>query len=209
MRKIFTTIFLLTFFASQGFTQGILAGINTGITNVAGPKAYTDPISAGGAGFTSSNFHIGGVMKIFVPVFPLTPVISFNYHALRGSSNGTETSQNIYSIGLSGQFTLSTGIASPYLSLDGSYNYFGQFNFTSPGSASPNSTYTAGTTPSSPNTLSSKTRFGGGIGIGTDLNVIPHADLDVSARYHIMNLLGAKTSEDTISFFTVNIAVLF
>lgn len=213
MRKIFVTIFLLTFLASQGFSQGIshhiLVGISSGITNVAAPEAYTDPISTGGAGFESGNFHIGGVMKIFVPVFPLTPVISFNFHALRGNSGGVTTSQNIYSIGLSGQFTVSKGIASPYLSLDGSYNYFGKFDYTSSNSASPNSTYTASTTPSSPNTLSSRSRFGGGIGIGTDLNIIPYADLDVSARYQIMNLLGAKTSEDTISFFTFNIAVLF
>ncbi len=210
MRKIFlTTIFLLIVFASRGLSQGVLFGVTAGTTTVAGPSAYMGPISSGGAGFTGSNFHIGGIMKIFVPVYPLTPVVSFNYHKLKGNSNGTETSQNIYSIGLSAQFTLSKQIVSPYLSVDGSYNYFGKFEFTSSGSASSNSTYTASNSPSSPNTLSSKARFGGGLGVGADFNIIPHADLDLSIRYQIMNLLGAKTSEESISFFTVNMAVLF
>ena len=188
---------------SQIFAQGVFFGATAGITSVTGPAQFTDDISSGGAGF-SSDYHFGVLAKFRFFIKPITPVISFTKHLLRGNSNSTETSQNIYSIGTCLQFTLTTGKISPYISLDGSYNFFGKFNIDAPPIA-----YTPDKSPSSATALSSKNRFGGGIGLGTDLNLIDNIDIDLSVRYSIMNLIGAQASEDNIGFVTINAAILF
>lgn len=204
MKKTLLILLLfLTVSFSEIFAQGIFFGVSGGVTSVKGPEAYTKDISSGGAGFSSES-HFGIISKFHFPISPITPVISFTYHALRGNSAGTETSQNIFSIGTRLQFTLTAGMISPYISLDGNYNFFGKFKIDNPPPS-----YTPDTSPSSATALSSKNRFGGGVGLGTDLNIIRNIDIDLSVRYSIMNMLGANTSEENIDFVTFNAAILF
>ena len=204
MKKILLILplFLIISF-SQIFAQEVFIGVTGGKTSVTGPAAYTNNISSGGAGF-SSEAHFGILSKFHFFISPITPVISFILHTLRGNSNGTETSQNVYSIGTSLQFTLLAATVSPYVALDGSYNFFGKFNIDNPPVP-----YSPDKSASSASTLATKNRFGGGIGVGADLNLINHIDIDLSIRYSIMNLLGTDISENNINFLTVNAAVLF
>ena len=195
-------LFLIIGF-SQVFAQEVFIGLTGGISSVTGPTAYTNDITSGGAGF-SSEAHFGILSKFHFFISPITPVISFAIHTLRGNSNGTETSQNVYSVGTSFQFTLKAAEVSPYVALDGSYNFFGKFHIDNPPVP-----YTPDKSASSATALASKNRFGGGIGVGADLNFIKNIDIDLSVRYSIMNLLGADTSENNINFLTVNAAVLF
>jgi opacity protein-like surface antigen len=195
-------LFLIISF-SQIAAQEVLIGVTGGISSVTGPAAYTNDISAGGAGF-SSEAHFGILSKFHFFISPITPVISFTLHTLRGNSNGTETSQNVYSIGTSLQFTLLAATVSPYIALDGSYNFFGKFNINNPPVL-----YSPDKSASSASALASKNRFGGGIGAGADLNLIKNIDIDLSIRFSIMNLLGSSASEDNINFMTVNAAILF
>ena len=204
MKKTLLLVLLLLIVSfSEISAQGIFFGVSGGVTSVTGPEAYTKDISSGGAGFSTDN-HFGILSKLHFPISPITPVISFTYHALRGNSSGTETSQNIFSIGTSLQFTLTAGKISPYISLDGSYNFFGKFKIDNPPPS-----YTFDTSPSSATALSSKNRFGGGVGLGADLNFIRNIDIDLSIRYSIMNMLGAANSEENIDFVTFNAAILF
>ncbi|MGA8263449.1 MAG: hypothetical protein WB779_03315 [Ignavibacteriaceae bacterium] len=188
---------------SEIFAQEVFIGVKGGITSVTGPAPYTNDISSGGAGF-SSEANFGILSKFHFFISPITPIISFTVHTLRGNSNGTETSQNVYSIGTSLQFTLTAAAVSPYVALDGSYNFFGKFNIDNPPAF-----YSPDKSPSSATTLASKNRFGGGVGLGIDLNLISGIDIDLSVRYSIMNLLGADTSENNINFLTFNAAILF
>ena len=52
------------------------------------------------------------------------------------------------------------------------------------------------------------TRFGAGVGVGSVISVIPSMDLDLSAKYNFMNLMG-RGDEGKINSFTLNLLILF
>ena len=193
----------IIFISCNSFAQSSFWGLNVGTTSLQGADAYTDDISAGGAGF-STEFHAGMLVKMQFPISPLTPVISFNYTFMKGNDSGTETSQSIYSLGLGAQVTITAGRVSPYIALDIAYNYFGKYEVKNPPAG-----YSPSTDANGPMALSSKSRMGGGVGVGVDLNLIQGIDIDLSGRVMIMNLLGKKNSEDNLQSFTLNTAILF
>ncbi len=204
MKKTLIILLLGIFFiANNSFAQSTFWGLSVGTTSLQGSDAYTGDISTGGAGF-STEFHAGMLVKFQVPISPVTPVVSFNYTSLKGNDDGTETSQSIYSLGLGGQFTISAGRVSPYIALDLAYNYFGKYEVTNPPAG-----YSSSPLPNGPTELSSKSRMGGGIGVGVDINLIQGIDIDLSGRVMILNLLGKKNSEDNLQSFTFNTAILF
>jgi hypothetical protein len=204
MKKTLLIVLLGAFFIScNSFAQSSFWGLNVGTTNLEGSDAYTNDISAGGAGF-STEFHAGMLVKMQFPISPITPVISFNYTSMKGNIGGTETSQSIYSLGLGAQFTITAGRVSPYIALDIAYNYFGKYEVTNPSAG-----YSPSTDANGPTALSSKSRMGGGAGVGVDLNLIQGIDIDLSGRVMILNLLGKKNSEDNLQSFTINAAILF
>lgn len=204
MKKLLlVSILALTFLSTNSYSQGAFFGMSVGTTSLQGSDSYSADINNGGAGF-STEYHIGMLIKVRVPVSPLTPVISFNYTALRGSNNGTSTSQGIYSLGLGGQFSISAGEVSPYVALDVSYNFFGKYNITGAPAG-----YAASSEKNSPMALSTQSRLGGGIGMGVDLNLIRGIDIDLSGRIMILNLLGKKNGENNLHSVTFNAAVLF
>jgi len=204
MKKILLTLTAVIFLStSYNFAQStVLVGLSVGTSNISGSTAYNESIAAGGGGFSSA-FHFGAAMKFSVPIPPMTPRFFFDYYMFRGNEAGVETSQNIFSIGLSTQFTVTRGMISPYLSLDGCYNYFDKFKY------STISSYTPNTASGSPSNLSSRSRFGGGFAIGADVNLIEKLDIDLSIRYNVMNLFGGGSSEPNLQFLTFNASVLF
>ncbi len=69
MKKTLLIVLLGAFFIScNSFAQSSFWGLNVGTTNLEGSDAYTNDISAGGAGF-STEFHARNVSKNAIPYF--------------------------------------------------------------------------------------------------------------------------------------------
>jgi hypothetical protein len=179
--------------------QGIKVGVGIGLTNVTAPDELTNDISDGGSGF-SSEFNIIAKAKLSIPVIPITPIGFIQYTTMGGEQStpfgNIETSMSILSIGVGGEISLTPGPLSPYLSLDLSYNSFGDFERKAPEAAGGNFS-SAG-----------ESRTGLGLGVGTELSLIL-ITVDVSARYNFYNLLGKESGEESINAIVLNAAVLF
>ena len=80
----------------------------------------------------------------------------------------------------------------PYIALDIAYNSFSALE--SNGTEVPDSKVS---------------RFGGGIGLGTEITIIPIIDLDVYASYKMFNLVGKEDGEETVTAFTLDVFILF
>lgn len=184
-------------FISVSEAQQIRLGLGGGITAVQSPDAYTNDISNGGLGFTS-NYHLTAELRLDFPLIPFTPLAFVNYHVLSGTGSGSyqgvETSQKILSLGVEGQFSLVPfPFVKPYFSVSVASNNIGEQKITSP----------LGTV-----TQGNKTRMGGGLGIGALVTILP-IDLDVSAKYSFLNLVGKDSGEENINIINVNLTVLF
>lgn len=186
MKKLSIPFILFIFLFSSFHTtlaQGLDFGIGGGLSMVQSPDSYKDA-----AGF-STEWHIGIKGKLNVPAFPITPIGFVQYHFLTGSTGTEDTKQNIFSIGVGGEFTLLPGPLSPYLGLDFEFNSFGDF------------------TPSTYGNSSGVSRTGIGIGAGVMLNLI--LNIDVNLKYQMMNLFGKNDGEDTVGILNLNAAIFF
>ena len=179
--------------------QGLKVGVGIGLTNLLAPDELTNDISDGGAGF-STGFNFVAKAKLSIPVIPITPIGYVQYTTLGAEESipvgKIETSMSILSIGVGGEISLIPGPLSPYLSLDLSYNKFGDFEVKAPEAAGGNST------------SSGESRTGLGIGVGAELSLII-ITVDVSARYNFYNLLGKESGEESRNAIILNAAVLF
>ena len=81
---ILFSVFLILFFNSIVPAQSIKVGVGGGLTSVQGPDRYTNDISQDEFGF-SSEYNFGAIVKVDIPLIPLTPRGFFLYHQL--SSN--------------------------------------------------------------------------------------------------------------------------
>ncbi len=52
-------------------------------------------------------------------------------------------------------------------------------------------------------------RFGGGIGLGTEVTIIPLINLDFYLSYKMFNLTGKEDGEETISAVTLDAFIIF
>ena len=52
-------------------------------------------------------------------------------------------------------------------------------------------------------------RFGGGIGVGTEVTIIPLINLDLYLSYKMFNLTGKEDGEETISAVTLDAFIIF
>ena len=179
--------------------QGIKLGVGIGLTNITSPDQLTNDISDGGAGF-SSEFNVIAKAKLSIPVIPITPIGYVQYTTMGGEQSTSlgkiETSTSILSIGVGGEISLIPGPLSPYLSLDLSYNKFGDFEVKAPEAAGGNFTETG------------ESRTGLGLGVGAELSLVL-ITIDVSARYNFYKLLGKESGEESINAIVLNAAVLF
>jgi len=201
MKKITIILFSVFFILSINpnvHAQLFKIGAGGGLTNVSGPDSYTKDISEGGNGY-SSEYNYGIIAKLGLPVFPLTPRGFVLIHNLNGSGippSGTEdveSSQSITSVGLGVQYGFIPVPAGfdPYLSLDATFNNFGDFKV-------------------SDVVLSEgASRVGLQLGIGTEVTIIPLINLDVFAGYNWFNLTGKEDGEETVTAFVLDVFLMF
>jgi Outer membrane protein beta-barrel domain len=201
MKKNIGLVFLLYFFLLFSFNinaQSIRLGLGGGLTSITSPSYYTDNISNGAYGF-KGNYHLSLIAKLNLPLLPITPAFFIDYHYLNSSgqfdSVEVSYSQRIFSIGVEGEWDfLPLPIVKPYLLVNVALNNFGELKATTSNEIFGQSSFT---------------RYGAGVGLGTVLSVIPSMDLDLSAKYNFMNLVGKKSGEGAINSFTLNLVILF
>jgi len=194
---------ILLFLPTLTNAQLVQLGAGGGLTQILAPESYTNSVEDGGLGF-STEWNAGAIIKIGLPLLPITPRAYFLYHSLSGSGEANPTfyqdpnveyTQTISELGLGVQYNfvpLPAGF-DPYIALDLAYNIFSPLEENGMEIIS--------------NTQ--KNRFGGGIGLGTEITIIPIIDLDVYASYKMFNLIGKEDSEQTISALTLDVFILF
>jgi len=203
MRKItiiLFSVFFILLLNTNVHAQLIKLGVGGGLTQVLGPNSYTDDIGNDGLGF-SSEYNYGAVAKVDLPLIPITPRGFFLYHKLNSNSEIIENSQSISSLGLGIQISIIPIPAGfdPYISLDATYNDFGEFKGINP------------TGPNSPEPLLSipnGSRLGLQLGVGTEVTIIPMINVDVFAGYNWFNLTGKEDGEETISAFVLDVFLM-
>jgi hypothetical protein len=198
MKKISLTaisvLFILCFTANVQ-AQLLKVGAGGGLTNVTGPDLYTNSISDLGFGF-SSEYNLGLIAKVGLPLIPITPRGIVLFNKFNGEGEGIETSLSVTSFGLGVQYSFIPIPAGfdPYLSLDVTFNNFGDLTVKGGGRDT---------------TFSGDTRFGLQAGIGTEITIIPLINLDVYAGYNWYNLTGKEDGEETITAFVLDVFVIF
>jgi len=198
---ILFSVFLILFFSSIVPAQSIKVGVGGGLTQVLGPDSYTNDISNSGLGF-SSEYNLGVIAKIDLPLIPITPRGFILYHKLISNNEFIEYSQSITSVGLGVQYgfiPIPAGF-DPYFSLDATFNNFGDFDGTVPtGENSPEPLFS----------IPNSSRFGLQLGLGTEVTIIPLINLDVFVGYNWFNLTGKEDGEETISAFVLDLFLMF
>ncbi len=209
MKKQYIVSFAVIFLISlPTFTSAQLVkiGAGGGITQILAPDEYTEEVSNGGLGY-STEWNFGVVGKVDLPLIPFTPRAFILYHTLSG--NGTvpqelfkavqveddlEITQSILELGVGAQYNFIPSPLGfdPYIALDVSLNSFGK--------SKKNDSEIDG---------SDVSRFGGGIGVGTEISIIPVVNLDLYLSYKMFNLTGKEDGEETRSAVTLDAFIIF
>jgi len=202
------SVFIILSLNIKVHAQLLKIGVGGGLTQVLGPDSYTKDVSNGGLGF-SSEYNIGVIAKIGLPIIPITPRAFILYHKMNGegspvtilksnnaASSNIELSQSIISAGIGAQYDIipiPLGV-NPYLSIDFTFNNFGDFSSIFNGTE---------------NITDGFSRFGLQLGVGTEVTIIPSIDVDIAASYGWFNLTGKEEGEKTISALTVDLFFTF
>ena len=209
MKKIHIISFvvmILLFLPTLTSAQLIKIGAGGGLTQVLAPDALTKEVSDGGLGY-STEWNAGLIGKVDLPLIPFTPRVFIIYHSLSGdgtappeiftialADDDVEYSQSILEIGVGAQYNFIPAPLGfdPYIALDLSFNSFGKSKM--------NDVEIDG---------SDVSRFGGGIGVGTEISIIPVVNLDLYLSYKMFNLTGKEDGEETISAVTLDAFIIF
>jgi len=218
MKHLFKSIILLIVFTSLTSGQSLKFGVGGGLSIVSSPEFYTKNISLGGLGF-SSEYHFNLKAKFSIPVLPITFVGEVNYNLLNGEEsfvvptyfNGytynvdvnAETQASILTIGAGAQYSLIPGPISPYVSASLLYNSFSELTITATG------TYQGVSETDETKVGETVSRMGAGIGAGVNISILPLFDIDVSARYNLMNLTGKEENEEAMNMAQINLTLFF
>ncbi|RKY91333.1 MAG: hypothetical protein DRQ01_07855 [Ignavibacteriae bacterium] len=206
---VVTVIMFAVMLSSTANAQLFSFGIGGGLTNVLGSEDYTNKISEEGLGY-STEWNGGVIVKLGLPLVPITPRAFILYHSLNSSedivdplgkgtainSGNVEFSQSILSVGVGVQYgfiPIPAGV-DPYLAIDLLYNKFGEFKQTIAGNEQ---------------TFDGESRFGLGLGVGAEISLIPVLNLDVLVSYQMMNLVGKEEGESSLSTLTLDAFLLF
>ncbi|MHB1686208.1 MAG: outer membrane beta-barrel protein [Ignavibacteriaceae bacterium] len=202
--SMFLLVFCFSlFFIQQANAQLFKIGVGGGLTSFQSPASYTNDLTISNGNVDSygfkSNYHVGVEAKFNLPLIPITPVAFIDYHVIKGSGTGDftgyQTSLTIISIGAEAEFfILPLPFVHPYLALNVSENNFGKLETQAPNGATLD--------------LPSKSRVGGGAGIGTEIT-IPPVNFDLSLKYNVFNLVGKSAREENINAVTLNLMLLF
>ena len=196
------TFLILFVFTSISSAQLVKVGVGGGITQVLAPDRITKKVSEGGRGF-STEWNLGLVAKVDLPLIPITPRAFLLYHMFSGSGDldpnfyiepSVEYKQSVFEIGVGAQYNFIPAPLGfdPYIALDLSFSSYGKLK---------------GNDIEVPE--SSFTRFGGGVGIGTEVSIVPIVNLDLYLSYKMLNLIGKEDGEETISAVTLDAFIIF
>ncbi|MCS6988288.1 MAG: outer membrane beta-barrel protein [Chloroherpetonaceae bacterium] len=120
-----------------------------------------------------SGYNLGLKAKLSLPAVPLRPVVVAGYNEF--SRSGIALKNRILTFGAGAEYSpISFGVVSPYLALDAAMNLL----------------------TTNARDAHGATRFGGGIGLGAELN--PPAfpvSFDLEAKYRFNNLVGKMETE--------------
>jgi hypothetical protein len=195
-QTILIAVLILFLFPSISTAQLVKVGAGGGITNILGPDVFKN--ESNGYGF-STEWNLGAIGKIDLPIVPITPRAFILYHSFSGTGDynlttPAEFTQSILEVGVGAQYNfvpIPAGI-DPYIALDLSFNSFSKLK---------------GNDIVVPN--KEVTRFGGGIGIGTEVTIIPLINLDFYLSYKMFNLTGKEDGEETVSAVTLDAFIIF
>jgi hypothetical protein len=209
MKKNYIILFAiagLLFIPNLSNAQLVKIGAGGGITQILAPEVFTEEVSNGGLGY-STEWNFGVVGKVDLPLIPFTPRAFILYHTLSGKGtvpqelfkaaqveDDLEISQSILELGVGAQYNFIPSPLGfdPYIALDVSFNSFGKSKI--------NDSEIDG---------SDVSRFGGGIGVGTEISIIPVINLDLYLSYKMFNLTGKEDGEETVSAITLDAFVIF
>lgn len=198
-KTIFTTFLILFIFTSISTAQLVKVGVGGGITQVLAPDVLTKKVSEGGIGY-STEWNIGLIGKLDLPLIPITPRAFIIDHMFSGKgtyeNQDIENSQTVLEYGVGAQYNfipVPLGF-DPYIALDLSFSNFGDFTQKVNGVE---------------NKSSGVSRFGGGIGLGSEITIVPVVNLDLYLCYKMFNLAGKDDGEDTISAVTLDAFITF
>jgi len=205
---IFLSLYFIIIITNNVHAQLLSIGIGGGLTNVTGPDGFTKDVSDNGLGY-STEYNFGVVGKLGLPLIPITPRAIVIYHRFGGEGNRTpvlpkgnsvsetlEFSQSILTLGAGVQYgfiPIPLGI-DPYLSLDLTFNNFGEFSTTTDGNEVK---------------VDGNSRTGLQLGAGAEISIIPTINLDIFAGYNMFNLIGKEDGEETISAINLGIFLMF
>jgi outer membrane autotransporter protein len=208
-RNQILTLLVLMMFSLPTFTfaQLVKIGAGGGLTQILGPESLTNEITTaygwGGAGF-STEWNAGLIGKLDIPMLPITPRGFIFYHSFSASKEfpevvinpKIETNQTILEIGLGAQYNFIPAPLGfdPYIALDISLNTFGNYTTNVNGEEFITDGFS---------------RFGGGIGVGTEISIIPVVNLDLYLSYKMFNLTGKEDGEETVSAVTLDAFIIF
>jgi hypothetical protein len=135
----------------------------------------------------ASGYNLGFKAKLSLPAVPLRPVVIAGYNDF--SREGITLKNRILTFGAGVEYSpVSFGIVSPYLGLDAAMNIL-----------SSNATDAHGVT-----------RFGGGVGIGAELNLPAFpVSFDLEAKYRFNNLVGKMETELGRNHLQIGVTVGF
>jgi hypothetical protein len=191
-------VMLLLLLPTFTSAQLIKIGAGGGITQVLAPDALTKEVSDGGLGY-STEWNGGLIGKVGLPLIPFTPRAFILYHSFSGSGESypgeqMEYTQTVLEVGAGVQYNFIPAPLGfdPYIALDLSFNSFGKSKV--------DDVEIDG---------SDVSRFGGGIGLGTEVTIIPLINLDFYLSYKMFNLTGKEDGEETISAVTLDAFIIF
>ena len=198
-KTVLTTFLILFIFTSISTAQFLKVGVGGGITQVLAPDVLTNKVSDGGLGY-STEWNIGLVGKVNLPLVPITPRAFIIDHMFSGKgtyeNQDIEYSQTVLEYGVGAQYNfipVPLGF-DPYIAVDLSFSNFGDFTQKVNGVE---------------NKSSGMTRFGGGIGLGSEVTIVPVVNLDLYLCYKMLNLAGKDEGEKTISAVTLDAFITF
>ena len=182
--------------------QLVKIGGGGGITQVLAPDFFTDEV--GGYGF-STEWNVGLIAKVDLALIPITPRGYVLYHSLTGNGEfdpifygepNVEFELNILEIGVGAQYNFIPAPLGfdPYLALDFGYTNIGKLSVNGSEDIPLNEDLS---------------RFGGGIGVGTEISIIPVVNIDLYLSYKMFNLIGKEDGEETVSAVTLDAFIIF
>ena len=200
MKKIYCTLLIFVPFLLNGPTmaQGLKFGVGGGLSFFS--EGGNTPMSY------NAGYHVGGKLKLDIPLVPITPVAFVNYHFISGTlpfsyltngagSGNVDYKQKLLSYGVGAEYTLLPGLVKPYIAVDFCVNTMGDATFNTPISS-----YTE---------TGKGSRTGLDVGAGVELKIPFLFTIDGSVKYNMMNLFRKDSGENSFNAVVANVSVLF